>query len=268
MSLNLVKDGKFIFAKTVNQVRFWIDGLFEGEAGILGKSDVSIKAVPRTQELIDGSKYQLGYDLTFEIVSKQFYSAFEFDKLKNKKGFVYLPDVPLWIGTTVGGLIQFNVETDFNPGDGKGEVKISGSKYGEKLNHLIAPNWDGAVFAPFAVSQITEGGESLSMNIFSYDYELDIKNPLVQFVSPSEPTESSEIIEFKLIMLGDTKDVMEPLSTPPSGVTLKKFNGMSWVTVDSEEYGIVYESGIYKLHYLSEAAVGLGDKFRISFNRV
>jgi hypothetical protein len=266
MALNLVKDGKYVFNRRVSEVHLYEGGNLAGSAGYLGKSAVAIKAVPRTTDLIDGSKYQLGYDVTYEITSEQLYSVFEFEKLMNKSGFIHLPDIPLWIGTTTGGLINFNIEVDINPGETKGQVKISGSKYVAKLTDCLAQNWNGAVAAPFATTEKVTEGTPLGLDEFEYEYILDLKNPMVQFITPASPEdEDDDITEFKLALLGAKEGSMEQRADPPSEIVVKKFDGLVWQPVVADDYDVVFEGGYYYIHYQSATASKLGDKFKVTF---
>lgn len=277
MPLNLTKDGKWVFNRVVNDVLLYDGGVLEGSAGHLGKSSASIKLVPRTTELIDGSKFQLGYDMTFEIVSEQLYSAFEFDKLKNKSGYINIPEIPLWIGTLPGGLIRFNIEIDIAPGETRGQIKIHGSKFGGKLTDLIGARWDGAVFAPWAVS---DGGgiptDVVDPNQFSYTYFLEEKTPYVEYIVPTAPTEESDITEAMFQLLGDLlsnetetfePNAMAPRTTPPVNLVVEKLGSTGWETItQATNYEVVYQGGYYFVHYNSTEALKLGDKVRITFD--
>lgn len=278
MPLNLIKDSKYVFNRAVNDVFLLEGGEHQYNAGHLGKSSVSIKLVPKVLDLINGSKLQLGYDMTFEIVSEQLYSAFEFEKLRNKLGYIYLPDIPLWIGTTVGGLIMFNIEVEIAPGETKGQVKISGSKFGAKLNDLIAARWDGAVFDPWAVPVTGSALQSpVTPKLFSYDYVLDNKNKWVEFIDPSNPSEGEDLYKFKVALLGNigsgvsenigSEDAMGQRTSPVTNLTVKVLSGTGGQTVDNEKYEVIYEQGFYYLHYMfGSPFIKYGDTIRISFN--
>ncbi|MCS7054457.1 MAG: hypothetical protein NZM09_12110 [Ignavibacterium sp.] len=279
MGYNLKKDNKYVFNRVVNDVILYDYNVQAGSAGHLGKSSVSIKIVPRTIDLIDGSKLQLGYDMTFEIISEQLYSAFEFDKLKNKQGLICLPDIPLWIGTTTGGMIRFNVEVDVAPGENKGQVKISGSKFGSKLNDLIGARWDGAVFEPWAVSE--KGAETqspITPNTFTYEYVLDTKNKWVEFLDPTNPQVGDDLHQVRIALLGNIgsgasesvngEDVMGQRTSPISNLVVKLFTEDGWVTLlQGQEYGLNYINGYYYVLIINTSSYRLsyGSKIRISF---
>lgn len=266
MLYNLSKEGKWVFNRRVNDVHLYEGGVPAGVAGYLGKSAIVIKAVPRTTDLIDGSKYQLGFDISYEVVSEQLYSVFEFEKLMNKSGYIYIPDIPLWIGTTAGGQITFNIEVDINPGETKGQVKLSGSKFVSKLTDGIAQNWNGAVASPFATPLVyKESSSPLDDSVFEYEYLLNKDNPFVNFVVPSSPDEEDSITEFKLAILGDISGSMNQRTTPPASVVVKRFNGIAWVIVAVEDYDVVYEGGYYYVYCIPATPSKLGDKFKVSF---
>lgn len=130
--LNLTKDGKYIFNRVVNSVKFYDKdqaAQLLGEIGHMSKSAVSITCIPRSTELIGGNKYQLGYDITIEITSEQLYGMFEFDKLKNKNVWIAFPELPLFFSADT----TLNVEVMMNLGETTGKVKISAGAYATDL---------------------------------------------------------------------------------------------------------------------------------------
>lgn len=260
-TLNLVNDSGLVFNGVVNSVEFYHadspnSGQLAGVAGTLGKSAVSIAATPKTLELIDGNKHQLGYELKVEITSEQLYSAYEFDKLRNRKCYIALPDVPLWVMPVI-----LNVEITFNPGEGKGQVKITGSKYSQTLVGCVAPNWNGVIAAPFSRSVTMPGEQKIPVTGFEYEYLLSLSNPDVEFIAPAVPDDDDEITELKLMMM---KALGEKLTTPPTGTTLKKWNGTAWTSLT--DFTVVFEDGNYKVSFSGETGLALGDLLKVTYS--
>jgi len=260
-TLNLEKNGSLVFDRIVDAVEFYHadqpnQGQLAGAAGILGKSAVSITATPNTLELIDGNKHQLGYELKVEITSEQFYSVYEFEKLRNRKCYIALPDVPLWVMPVI-----INLEITFNPGESKGQIKITGSKKAQTLLGCVAPSWNGVVSEPYSTSVLKTGEQKLPVDGFEFEYLLDLNNPDVEFIIPAVPDDDDEITELKLTMMSQYGI---KLSTPPTGTTLKKWNGTAWTSLT--DFTVVYENGIYKVSFSGEAGLALGDLVKVSYS--
>lgn len=268
MPLNLSKDKKWVFKKVVSNIEF-LDadngGELLGNAGFISKADLEIVVTERTEELSDSQMFQLGYDLSVKITSLQWYSAFEFDKLKNKRCYIKIAEIPLFVMP-----LLLNIAVQLRPGETKGIVTISGKKYGEKLTDLIAPTWNGAIVEPYALPYgggIPSGSKIIpESEAFQYNttYYLDYNDPLQEFINPSIATESANITEFKLTIV--IPNTQTPISEPPISSKLKKFDGFNWVEVNASDYDIIYEKGLYKIHYNSSTALKLKDSLLFQFN--
>lgn len=266
--LNLTKDKKWIFKKPITKVKIYkteIPGPYQGEAGYLEKASVKITVEPRLTELINGSNFQLGYDVSFEVVSLQLYSAFEFDKLKNENCYINLPDVPLWLR-----FFDLNVKIETEPGQTRGTVTISGSKFVDELTNAMAADVSGNVFSPWANQDGVPVNPENAIpgdpaTEHSYIYVLTKGDPLQEFITPPAPEKGDDITELKLTVV--TEEHQEPVEELPANVVLQKFVGTSWEVIIADDYEIVYESGVYKIHFTAVAAdpVLLDDQLRLDW---
>jgi hypothetical protein len=267
MGFNLTKDGKWIFNRRVEEVDFYHGdnpnvGTYAGSAGHLGPAGVKITLEPKNTALIGGDKHQHGYILNYEITSEQMYSLFEFEKLRNRKNYVALLEIPLWIMPT-----KTQVAADITPGETKGIIKLTGSNYSDKLKNLIAASWNGTVFLPWAVP--SGGAEEKLSPIpetgFEHEYELLVGDPGLEFITPDPPVD--EVTEFKALVLQEFAEPYSGDDFPPALVLSKKIgSGFEEITQVSN-YTVVFEGGLYKVHYDSATPLKLGDNIKIAYGQ-
>lgn len=241
--LNLTKDGKYIFNRTVQSVKFYDkndSAQLLGEAGHMSKAGVKINAVPRSTELIGSNKYQLGYDVTVEILSEQLYGMFEFDKLKNKNVWIELPEVPLYVNIDT----TLNVEVMMDLGATQGQVKITCSGYAQDLKQAFFSHWYGLVLDPWAIP--TEDATPPSQPTGEFHYALELGDPLIEIVTPAAPESDDPITEVKLSLYDESFEVV---AEEPTVTAVEYWDGFTWTAfVVTTDYIVIFEDEIYKVH--------------------
>lgn len=266
--LNLTKKKELVFKRVVNRVEFhdYDANEYKGIAGFMSKADVKVMATKRTEELSDSNRFQLGYDLEVTVTSLQYYSVFEFAKLRNLNCYVRLVEVPLWIGPCL-----LNVDVELSPGETKGKVTISGTLYVENLTDGFKANWNGAILEPYAFpfdgdqsSMIELVPEGLSWQ-YSLGYHIAADDPLMEFIDYNTPvlTDASQITEMKLIVVYPNTKI--PIENMPSSYELKKFDGTDYQIISKDDYSIIFEDEVYKIHYLSATALMLKNRLLFQF---
>lgn len=241
--LNLTKDGRYIFNKKVSSVKFYDkndSAKLLGEAGHMGKAGVKINAVPRTTELIGSNKYQLGYDVSVEIISEQLYGMFEFDKLKNKNAYIEFPELPLFVNIDT----TLNVEVMADLGATQGQVKITCSGYAETLQAAFFTHWFGLVLDPWATPLVDDSPAAQATGEFHY--ALQQGDPLIEIVTPAAPEADDPITEVKLSLYDENYEVV---MLEPTVTAVEYFDGFTWTAlVVTTDYTVIFEDEIYKVH--------------------
>lgn len=271
MTPNIGKNKSYVLSKVIENVSFLYnenpDAFLAGnwlDAGYIEKASVKLMAKPRTHELIDGTLHQFGYDFSFEITALQFYSALEFEKLVNRATTINLHPINTYVKN-----VRVNVEVDATPGD-KSVIKITGQKFIEKLRDAIDGNPWGSLPDEWAQGSTTgtppkENIPGVSDPAFGYTYKIALNDPLIEFVTPANPTASSEITELKLTVVDSYHN---PISELAKDLVLKKLTAgtADYVVVIADDYELEFEDGVYKVHYLSADALGLGDRLFLMWN--
>lgn len=241
--LNLTKDGKYIFNRVVNSVKFYDKdqaAQLLGEIGHMGKSAVSITCIPRSTELIGGNKYQLGYDITIEITSEQLYGMFEFDKLKNKNVWIEFPELPLFFNAET----TLNVEVMMNLGETTGRVKISAGAYATDLKNAFFSHWYNLIQAPWATPDSVPV-DNPQLPTGEYHYQLRDDDPYIELITPPTPDSDDSLTVLKLLLYDEK---LNPLTEEPTVTDVEYFDGFVWTAlVVSTDYTVIYEGGYYKI---------------------
>jgi hypothetical protein len=252
---NLTQDGTKVFDQLVENVNFYLveNGLLAGSAGHLSKSGVKITLTEESTNLITNENYQRGYNLNVEITSEQFYGAFEFEKLRNKKCYIELPEIPLWVLP-----VRLNISfPEFNPGEKKATVVIKSSKYCKTLNNAIASSWNGTVSAPFALPNAGPGTDSPipSTGAIYSEWKLSLTDPTIEIITPAAPDADDPITEAKLAL---TDIYAESIIVEPTVTAVERWDGFTWTAlVVTTDYTVIYEDGAYKIHIDNAALTAL-----------
>jgi len=282
--MSLVKNKGWVYKRVISRANFYEvapGGPFRGEAGYMDKADLSITAAERTTELVDGSNFQLGYEVSFSITSIQLYNMHEFDKLKNMNAYVEFPEIPMWING-----FNLNISMDLKPGETLGKVMIKGKRFVEKLSQAIASDFNGNVFLPFdpgtGILPVADnfkipGGDNWE---YAYVYTMDLKDPLQEIITPAAPTATDPLTEFKLTVVLPIYQLA--VDVVPSAILLSYFNGTAYVPLGVGDYEIIYEGGgygdqfpelggtLYKIHFdflgSGTCPVLLGTKVLLNYN--
>lgn len=264
---NLTQDGTKVFDQFLENVNFYLadqNGLLAGSAGHLNKAGVKITLAEESTNLITNENFQRGFNLSVEISSEQFYGAFEFEKLKNRKCFIELPDIPLWILP-----VRLNVSIpEFNPGEKKATILIKASRYCKTLNNAMASSWNGSVFAPFATPVAGPGTDtpipsSGTQRVWALS---TMDDPFIEIIDPAVPGPTDYIIEAKLTLADIYSN---PIIVEPT-ITAVEYSsdGFTWAALTlTTDYTLLYEGGVYKI-YVDNAALTsllLGVNVRASF---
>ncbi len=114
-------------------------------AGFIEEGQVTIKIDPILKNIIDGSKYSLGWNLSLEIASLQFYSMYEFEKFNNELCTVNLDGIQTYLKNIYMNLA---VDATFN-NNADARIKLSASRRVEKLRDVIDGNPWGALVEPW-----------------------------------------------------------------------------------------------------------------------
>lgn len=241
--LNLTKNGAEIFNKKVSSVKFYDkndSAKLLGEAGHMGKAGVKINAVPRTTQLISSSKYQLGYDVTVEILSEQLYGMFEFDKLKNKNAWIEIPEVPLFVNIDT----TLNVEVMMDLGATQGQIKITCSGYAQDLKSAFFSHWYGLVLDPWAIPALDDTPPAQPTG--EYHFSLNLGDPYQEIITPAAPGATDPITEVKLTLYDEAFDAVVE---EPTVTAVEYFDGFDWTAlVVTTDYLVIYEDEVYKVH--------------------
>lgn len=226
-------------------------------AGYIEKGTVKFSAKPRTFDRLDGAKHVMGYDVALEIGSMQFHSMFQFEKFNNQSCFVSIPGMKTYIKDIV-----LNVEIDVTAGDGKSAVKITGSKYVEKLRDAIDGNPWGDLAEPWEVEGVTPpketfpGEQSTAANY--YTYLLTATNPNVEYLTPASPTSTDAISKFAMVFMGTDHEPYE--GAEPTAIVAKVKHAGTYIPLLSESLDVEYGDGKWKLIYdSSTTTMQLGD---------
>ncbi|MCC7290316.1 hypothetical protein IT417_03650 [bacterium] len=241
--LNLTKNGALIFNRKVSSVKFYDkdqSAQLLGEAGHMGKAGVKINAVPRSTELSGSNKYQLGYDITVEIVSEQAYGMFEFDNLKNKNVWIEFPEVPLFTAFET----TLNIEVMLSFGETQGQVKITAQGYAQNLNQAFFSHWYGLVNEPWAIPAVPTTPPDLPES--EYHYVLRLGDPYVEIIDPAAPSATDNIIEAKLSLYDNKLDL---LMLEPTVTAVEYYDGFNWTALTvTTQYTVIFEDDHYKIH--------------------
>ncbi|CAG0979907.1 hypothetical protein ANAEL_01684 [Anaerolineales bacterium] len=241
-----------VFIQTVTDIATgWLN------PGHIEKGAVKFAAKPRTFDRLDGAKHVMGYDITLEIGVMQYHSLFEIEKLNNQNCFVSIPGMKTYLKDIV-----LNVEVDATAGDGKTPIKITGSKYVEKLRHAIDGNPWGDLAEPWEPSGLTVPKEVIpgeqSTADFYYSHQLTAGNPNITYLTPASPTPTDAISKFSMVFLTTNH---EPYSGPePDNVVAKVKHAGTYIPLLDTALTVEFGDGVWKLVYdSSTTTMQLGD---------
>lgn len=264
--INLTKDVDKIIKAGVTEVMIQTTAdLYGGlgwlNAGYLEKASVKLTAAPRIIDLIDGSKYQLGYDFNVEITSLQYYSLFEFEKFKNQSCYLSLHGLSTYLVDVI-----MNLSVDLTAGDTKGPIKLTGSKFVGDIIEVMNPNPWGSYGDPWAIPSNTDQSTPPEIPIpltgFVYEYALRSADPLIEFITPVNPTPGQSITEFKLTVVDVNK---EPVTLLPAVTSIDLVTGITPAVVPPADYEVIKEGDLYKIHYMGVGGYELEDHLRVIY---
>ena len=158
--------------------------------------------------------------------------------------------------------IRLNVEVDVTVGDGKTPVKITGSKYVEKLRHAIDGNPWGDLAEPWEPSGLTVPKENIpgeqSTADHYYTYQLTAGNPNVTYLTPASPTPTDAISKFSMVFLNTNH---EPYTgAEPDNVVAKVKHAGTYIPLVDTALSVEFGDGVWKLVYdSSTTTMQLGD---------
>lgn len=268
-ALNLNKKVSSVFLNT-NENLYSGNPIYNDwkNGGYIEEGTIKYNAVPSTKKNSDGQTFTKGYDCSFEFISEQYYSLFQFEKFANKLCTINLEGISTYIKNIVLNVELIGELNDKN----EARVKISGTKYVEKFRDFVDGNPWGDMPAPWASNTPTPSGAAKHPGMQpttedfpnAYDYVLLLNNEKVQFVTPAIPTAEDDIEEFKLIFVDLDHN---PVVQEPKQVEAYILAGVEETEIDSEAYEVIFEEGVYKLHYDSETTtLNLKDVIRVKWD--
>ncbi len=226
-------------------------------AGYIEKGTVKFSAKPRIFDTLDGAKHVLGYDFSFEIGSVQYYSMLQFEKFNNQSCMLRIDGMKTYIKD-----VKVNVEVDVTAGEAKSTLKITGSKYVEKLRDAIDGNPWGDLSEPWepeglAVPKESVPGEQSTADNY-YTYVLTSTNPNVTYLTPATPSGTDAISKFAMTFIGTDHEPYE--GAEPGSVVAKVKHAGTYIPLLSESLEVEYGDGKWKLIYdSSTTTMQLGD---------
>lgn len=226
-------------------------------AGWIEKGTIKFAAKPRTFDRIDGAKHVMGYDVSLEIGSVQYYSMLQFEKFNNVACMLRIDGMKTYIKDIV-----LNVELDVTAGEGKAVLKITGSKYVEKLRDAIDGNPWGDLAEPWEAEGVTvpketiPGEQSTADNY--YTYVLTATNPNVEYLTPATPTGTDAISKFSMTFVGT--DHLPYEGAEPTNIVAKVKHAGTYIPLVGTALSVEYGDGKWKLIYdSSTTTMQLGD---------
>jgi len=154
-----------IINKPVEKVIIIIDDdNYNTEAGYIEEGSIKIKFPANSVKLLDKSELQLGYNFSMEIKALQFYSLYEYEKLKNKYCTLNLHPLNIYIKN-----VRINISGEITLGENKAPIIITASKHVNNIREVIDGNpwgnlifpWEVEITPSINVNQDTLGIENL-----------------------------------------------------------------------------------------------------------
>ncbi len=134
-----------VIKKPVEKVIIIIeDNNYSTEAGYIEEGSIKLKFNANTVTLMDKSELQLGYNFSMEIKALQFYSLYEYEKLKNRSCIINLHPLNIYIKN-----IKLNIGGEINLGENKAPILISASKHINNIRDVIDGNPWGNLSSPW-----------------------------------------------------------------------------------------------------------------------
>lgn len=127
------------------------DENFTTEAGYIEEGSIKIKFPANSVSLLDKSELQLGYNFSIEIKALQFYSLFEYEKLKNRICTINLHPLNIYIKN-----IRLNISGELNIGENKAPIIITAAKYVNNIKDVIDGNPWGNLTSPWEIEILPE----------------------------------------------------------------------------------------------------------------
>lgn len=226
-------------------------------AGYIEKGTVKFAAKPRIFEQLDGAKHVMGYDVTFEIGSVQYYSMLQFEKFNNHNCMLRIDGMKTYIKD-----IKVNVELDVTGGEAKSVLKITGSKYVEKLRDAIDGNPWGDLAEPWEVEGVSVPKETIpgeqSTADHYYTHQLTATNPNITYLTPATPSGTDAISKFSMVFMGT--DHLPYAGPEPTNVVAKVKHAGTYVPLLGTALTVEFDGGVWKLVYdSSTTTMLLGD---------
>ncbi len=122
------------------------DENFSTEAGYIEEGSIKIKFPANSVTLLDKSELQLGYNFSIEIKALQFYSLYEYEKLKNRFCTINLHPLSIYIKN-----VRLNISGELNVGENKAPILLTASKYVNNIKDVIDGNPWGQLTNPWEI---------------------------------------------------------------------------------------------------------------------
>lgn len=226
-------------------------------AGFIEKGTVKLSAKPRVFDTLDGAKHVVGYDVAVEIGSLQYYSMYQFEKFNNVACMLRIDGLKTYVKD-----IKLNVELDLTAGEAKSVLKVTGSKYVEKLRDAIDGNPWGDLAEPWEVEGLSVPKESVpgeqSTADHYYTHQLTATNPNITYLTPASPTPTDAISKFSMVFMGT--DHLPYAGPEPTSVVAKVKHAGTYVPLLTSALTVEFGDGVWKLVYDSATTtMQLGD---------
>lgn len=198
--INLSKDKTKLLNTVVKNVFIQTnDNLYSGNpiyygwknSGYIPEAGVVVTAEPRVKKLVDGNTISKGYDVSVEITCEQYYNLYQFEKFQNEVCTILLDGVATYLKDII---MNVALNATFNQ-DGDAMIKLTGTRFVQKVRDCVDGNPWGDLAAPWAVDQTGVGGQSAHRGIPQdedsplnyYEYIFTDDPQLIEYINPSSP---------------------------------------------------------------------------------